>query len=486
LYNKLKFLDVELFEYDLLEGIPDELPAADIVIIQVGNKKEVSFQHIESIASCFINNLNVFYIGDANDLLKNKDKYLALGFKKLIPSNEFVELGCALFEASMSQQKKELDDFKKIAISDSAFHMFEKLGECIFILDNNLKLIYLNEQASKIVKMDFFEAKGKRIEYIFQLSNTDRPIKTLEYLRGIVTTKISTGLPRFTMLRNNNNEMKYISANINYVSGEYFEGLFIIMRDISRIMKAEVQIRQLSQAVEYSPDSIVITDANGVIEYVNPAFLKLTGYSDTEAIGNKPSILKSGHTSEEDYKQLWQSIKSGLVWHGEFQNKKKDGSYYWEKASIAPVFDESGYIKNFVAVKQDITKEKGLLEVNRIERNNLMAMIETTPIGIILIDKEYKIKRVNEKMRAVFRGHETHKTYEALLVQEDVFEINNTWIKMTDLIDSIVKNGTIYEGVELTYNLGNGKQKWLRVFGVPIELQDERHALFSIDDVTQM
>jgi len=486
LLNKLKFLDIELLEYDIQEAIPEELPSIDIAIIQVGDRTKVTFKTIEEITLRFSSNTRIFYIGTGHDIEKNEKKYQAIGIHKLIRAEEIVELGCAMFEATMNQQKEEINDFKQIAVSDSAFHMFEKLGECIFILDNQMKLIYLNEQASSIVKMDFFEAKGKRVDYIFQLTNPDVKINTLDFLKDVVSTKRSSGLPRFTSLRNNQNELKYVSANINYVSGEYFEGIFIIMRDISRIMKAEVQIRQLSQAVEYSPDSIVITDLDGVIEYVNPAFLKLTGYSSAEAIGNTPGILKSGYTSVNDYKHLWKSIKSGLVWHGEFKNKKKDGSFYWEKASIAPVFDENGYIKNFVAVKQDITKEKALMDGNRIERQNLMAMIENTPIGIVLISQDHVIRRVNEKMRAVFRGHEEHDSFEALLDQGDIFEIDNQWIKMSDIIDDIIHQNKKYEGVEVTFHLGDGKIRWLRVFGVPIELQEERYALFSIDDITEM
>jgi len=124
----------------------------------------------------------------------------------------------------------------------------------------------------------------------------------------------------------------------------------------------EEQLKKLSSAIEYSPTSIIITDVNGNIDYVNPAFTNITGYSFEEVIGKNPNILKSGLTLQETYQELWQTIKSGKPWSGELCNKKKNGEYYYELASIAPVFDSEGIITNYVAVKEDITKAKNLEE----------------------------------------------------------------------------------------------------------------------------
>ena len=116
------------------------------------------------------------------------------------------------------------------------------------------------------------------------------------------------------------------------------------------------RIRQLSKAVEQSPVSIVITDTTGAIQYVNPKFVELTGYSFDEAIGKNPSILKSGYTSDKEYKGLWETITSGTTWRGDLQNKKKNGELYWESATISPVFNERGETTHFLAVKEDITE----------------------------------------------------------------------------------------------------------------------------------
>jgi PAS domain S-box-containing protein len=124
--------------------------------------------------------------------------------------------------------------------------------------------------------------------------------------------------------------------------------------------KTEDKIRQLSQAVEQSPVSIVITNTFSEIEYVNPKFIETTGYTLEETIGKNPRFLKSGHTSLVEYKELWQTIVSGKEWHGEFHNKRKDGTLFWESASISPIVNTEGKTTHFIAIKEDITDRKNV------------------------------------------------------------------------------------------------------------------------------
>lgn len=132
--------------------------------------------------------------------------------------------------------------------------------------------------------------------------------------------------------------------------------------DNTRRKLAEMELVKLSRAVEQNPASIIITDVKGNIEYVNPKFSQLTGYSFDEVVGKNPRILKSGFTPDEDYTQLWKSILSGKEWQGEFQNRKKNGEIYYESVLISPISDEKGNIMSFLAVKEDITGKKSLME----------------------------------------------------------------------------------------------------------------------------
>lgn len=139
-------------------------------------------------------------------------------------------------------------------------------------------------------------------------------------------------------------------------------------RDITEMKAAQEKIYKLSAAVVQSPVSIMITDLSGNIQYVNPRFTKVTGYTSEEVIGKNPRMLKSDTKTPEEYKNLWSTILSGNTWEGEFLNRKKNGSDYWELATIAPIKNESDEIISLMAVKEDITlrkeMEKQLREAN--------------------------------------------------------------------------------------------------------------------------
>ena len=151
----------------------------------------------------------------------------------------------------------------------------------------------------------------------------------------------------------------------------------VVFNDITDRKRAELAIRQLSIAIEQSPVSVVITDTSGKIEYVNPKFTEVTGYQLDEVLGKNPRVLKSGQTSKEEYDNLWESIKSGKEWRGEFCNIKKNKQRFWESAVISPILNEKGEITHFVGVKEDITEKKeyekrilnSIIEAEERERN---------------------------------------------------------------------------------------------------------------------
>jgi len=130
------------------------------------------------------------------------------------------------------------------------------------------------------------------------------------------------------------------------------------LADISERRQRDVQIQKLSAAVEHSSASIIITDVSGTIEYVNPAFSRMSGFSREEAIGQNPRILQSGEMHADVFKDMWQTILAGRIWEYEVCNKRKDGTLYWEAVSIAPVKNEQGEITHFVAVQNDISKRR--------------------------------------------------------------------------------------------------------------------------------
>ncbi|MCL6098147.1 MAG: PAS domain S-box protein [Bacteroidetes bacterium] len=146
--------------------------------------------------------------------------------------------------------------------------------------------------------------------------------------------------------------------------------------------KTDAQLKKLSLAVEQSPDYVVITDVSGNIEYVNPKFTQVTGYTREEVIGKNPRILKPGDSASQLYKELWNTISSGKEWKGELRNKKKNGEYYWERISISPIVNNKGDITHFVAVNEDITEHKKIEQIHLQFR----ALFESVP-GMFLILK---------------------------------------------------------------------------------------------------
>ncbi len=160
----------------------------------------------------------------------------------------------------------------------------------------------------------------------------------------------------------------------------------VLFHDITKLKMMERELRKLSRAVEQSPASIVITNTEGAIEYVNPRFVQLTGYAFDNVIGKNPRVLKSGHTAPHEYQSLWRTIKAGEEWRGEFLNKKKNGELFWESALISPVLDESGQIKHFVAIKEEITERK--------QRERELQVVATVATALRKADTDAEILRI--------------------------------------------------------------------------------------------
>jgi PAS domain S-box-containing protein len=160
------------------------------------------------------------------------------------------------------------------------------------------------------------------------------------------------------------------------------------LRDITERKLAEESLQKLSLAIEQMPVTVMITDSAGFIEYVNPNFTKVTGYSAEEAIGEKPRLLRSGWHTEEFFGELWSTILSGREWRGEMHNRRKDGELYWESASISPVKGPSGEIRHFVAVKEDITERKLAEQALNRKDERIRLLLESTAEAIYGIDVE--------------------------------------------------------------------------------------------------
>ena len=159
--------------------------------------------------------------------------------------------------------------------------------------------------------------------------------------------------------------------------------------------KLTADLRKLSVAVEQSPSVIVVTDLEGNIEYANPAFEKITGYTMNEVQGKNPRVLKSGELPGEEYKKLWETISNGGEWRGQFHNKRKDGSLYWEQAAISGIRDTEGKVVKYLAVKEDITERKMMedeLKASEAQNRVLVESAGRTGEAILMMQNDGDIQ----------------------------------------------------------------------------------------------
>ena len=212
--------------------------------------------------------------------------------------------------------------------------------------------------------------KDSRLLLQYLTSTTRNPEQYLEKIRYLRDHPIETS--RDEIECKDGTVVDRYSSPVIGKDGQYY-GRIWTLRDITERRRNEDTLRQFSLAVEQSPVLIVITDPQGRISYVNRKFTECTGYALHEVLGRNPKLLKSGYTSPDSYKNLWETITRGGEWRGEFRNRKKNGELYWESAVIRPIKQADGTISHYIAVKEEITQQK-MLETQLRQAQKLEAI----------------------------------------------------------------------------------------------------------------
>ncbi|OQX19847.1 MAG: hypothetical protein BWK76_03325 [Desulfobulbaceae bacterium A2] len=240
-------------------------------------------------------------------------------------------------------------------------NIVESIPSMLFVKDaKNLRFVRFNKAGEQLLGYTRYELLGKNDYDFFPphiadfFTAKDRQVLSLKQPLDIPEEKIRLKNGEERILHTRKIPLLNDKGEPQYLLG--------ISDDITSQKHTEESLRKLSQAVEQSPVSILITDAAGNIEFVNSQFLQTSGYSFAEVAGQNPRIFKSGTTPDAQYQQLWQTISAGGVWRGEFHNKKKNGELFWEQATIAPIRNTEHRITHYVAVKEDITERKLLEE----------------------------------------------------------------------------------------------------------------------------
>ncbi|MEA3450415.1 MAG: PAS domain S-box protein [Bacteroidota bacterium] len=242
------------------------------------------------------------------------------------------------------------------------------------------------------------------------------------------------------------------SANILLNDKEHFIGVDGIIRDVTELKKQETELKKLSEAVKQSANSIVFTNLEGEIEYVNQKFTDVTGYTYDEALGENPRVLKSGKQDDSVYKELWETITKGKSWSGEFHNKAKNGKLFWEKATIFPIKNNEDEIISYVAIKEDITEKKEF-------ENNLLLSQEVANLGHYVLDIKTGNWTSSAQLNTIFGIDENSKmdmkAWSEIIHPDDrekmlnYFEIN------------ILQNHEIFDKEYKIINKKTGKNIWV-------------------------
>lgn len=228
------------------------------------------------------------------------------------------------------------------------------------------------------------------------------------------------------------------------------------VNDLTAIKRDRDELCSLRTAVEQTGNTVVLTNTEGAIEYVNPAFEETTGYSSCEAIGRNPRVLKSGEQDAAFYRDLWATISSGNIWRGEFHNKRKDGTLYWESATLSPVFNENGEIARYVAIKEDITDRKNREAVIKQLVAQQEMICNAVPAMIWYKDTHNTVLRVNragaDMLGMAIADIEGKSLYDILPRDAEKYYADDC---------EVIASGTAKLGILEPLLSGNGDERWL-------------------------
>ncbi|MBN2635855.1 MAG: response regulator [Prolixibacteraceae bacterium] len=267
---------------------------------------------------------------------------------------------------------------KALAESEAKYRLLaENSGDVIFTLDFDLNYTYVSPAVYSLRGYTPEEVLNQKLSDVLTTSSFKVVKETLNKMFPKIKKGKYSFKPQVLELEMFKKDGSTIWAEIKITISTDSKlnpiGILGVSRNITKRRLAQEELRKLSRAVIQSPVSITITDVEGNIEFINPQFTKLTGYTFEEVIGRNPSILKSGKQPKIFYKDMWNTILSGNEWHGEFQNKKKNGELYWASTSISSLVNSEGEITHFVAVKEDVTEQKKLFEDLKTEKEKAQA-----------------------------------------------------------------------------------------------------------------
>ena len=269
-------------------------------------------------------------------------------------------------------------------------HSLKSINECVSITDLDNKILFVNESFLKTYGYKINELIGENINIVRPNSSEQKQVNEI-----LQATILGEWQGECINKRKDGSEFTiYLSTSVIKDRKNKILGLIGVAIDITARKHSEKTLMKLSSALEQTADTIVITDRDGTIEYVNPSFEDLTGYSSEEALGKTPRILKSGSKDQKYYEEMWKTILSGKVFRAEVVNKKKNGDLYYVEKAISPIFDKNKNITHFVGTGIDITGRKKLESEKELDRQVQEALNKILSIFVENISLEESLERI--------------------------------------------------------------------------------------------
>ncbi len=296
------------------------------------------------------------------------DYVMKSNLKRLVPAieRELKEAQNRIERLQFEQKNVQVEE--SLRESEERYRLIaDNTADTISIWDMDFNLIYISPSVQKLRGYSVQESLSHSLDHFLSPESVD---KVKNIIRELISLPANDGKesskPSLFELEqiHKNGSIIQVEVSVSFIRDKDSSPINIlaVTRDITLRKHFEERLKVLSHAIEQSPAMIVITNTDGNIEYANPEFERVTGYSLSEVIGKNPNILKSGNNTDQLYKELWETITAGDVWHGELINKKKNGDLYWANVSASPIFSDDGIIKHFSGIQQDITAKKMIEE----------------------------------------------------------------------------------------------------------------------------
>lgn len=358
-------------------------------------------------------------------------------------------------ERAIADELKEKEE-KLQLIYNSVFDM-------ITHVDVRGRILDINDRVTEILGYTRDDLVGKHFGEAIALDRKTLSMVSAIFMKA-VTKNPTSGVIEIPLSTRDGETRHFEVATTFIKENGKVKSVVNVFRDITMRKKTEHELSKLSTSVNQSPAITVITDTDGNIEYINPTCERITGYEAKEVVGKNPSIFSSGENEKAFYATLWKTLKKGKTWRGEFHNRKKNGDYYWEQASISPLKDVKGKVSHFIKVADDVTSDKAQLqaiqkaleekevllkEIHHRVKNNLQIIMSLLSLQSNQIRDENALQAFDESRRRI---HSMALVHEQLYQSENLSEVNfSDYVKL--MTGEIIKSTQQRKSVKIELDI---------------------------------